>query len=343
MTAKILVTIGPSSLHQDVISEMENEGIYLFRINLSHTPMEEIESVVKELQRYTNIPICLDSEGAQIRNQSVINGEAVFQKGDVIKIHFEEVVGDAHNISFSPENVAKQIEVGDNIFIDFDSAQIVVIEKKARYSLARVVVGGRAGSNKAVDLARNIELKAITDKDKRGIAVGKKMGIRHFALSFAGSSEDVKLMRELAGKDSIVFSKIESVKGILNLEKIIQESDEILIDRGDLSRQVDIEKIPFFQRRIVAMARLKAVPVHVATNLLESMVKSRGPTRAEVNDVVSSLLMGVNGLVLASETAVGKYPVEAVRMIRRLIREYSRWTPNTSLSELMAANMETLA
>ena len=112
-------------------------------------------------------------------------------------------------------------------------------------------------------------------------------------------------------------------------------SDEILIDRGDLSRQIEIEKIPFLQRRIVATARSKGVPVYVATNLLESMVNGRMPTRAEINDVVSTLLTGANGLVLAAETAIGSYPVEAARMVRRLICQFEKWTPNTSIEELI--------
>jgi len=115
----------------------------------------------------------------------------------------------------------------------------------------------------------------------------------------------------------------------------LDETDEILIDRGDLSRQVDLVKIPFFQRRIISTARSKKKPVFVATNLLESMISNRMPTRAEINDVVSTLLMGANGLVLAAETAIGKYPVESVKNIRKLIEQFKTWTPNTSIEELL--------
>ena len=133
----------------------------------------------------------------------------------------------------------------------------------------------------------------------------------------------------LKRKKSSAFSEIENIDGI------IDRADEILIDRGDLSRKVPIEKVPFLQRKIIAMARQRETPVFVATNLLESMVTRKSPTRAEVNDVVSTLLMGADGLVLAAETAIGSYPVEAVAMVRRLIDESKMWTPETSLTEIM--------
>jgi pyruvate kinase len=142
-------------------------------------------------------------------------------------------------------------------------------------------------------------------------------------------------VRKIIGKNSNLISKIESIKGILNLGDILPVVDQILIDRGDLSREVPIEKIPFAQRYIVSYARSKDVPVYVATNLLEGMVKTNSPTRAEVNDVVSTLMMGANGLVLAAETAIGAYPVEAVEMINLLITQYNRWTPDSSFTDII--------
>jgi pyruvate kinase len=335
MKPRILVTLGPSSLQQDIIPGIENENLYLFRINLSHTQIGSVEEVIRGIKECTDYPICLDSEGAQIRTQYVNNGSASFAENDLVKIHFEEVRGDSNNISFTPSYVTKQFQIGDEIRIDFNSACIKIIEKNRNCFLAKVISGGSIGSHKAVDLDREIELETITSKDFAAVKIGKKMGIKHFALSFAGSGEDVNRMREIAGNGASVISKIESRKGLLNLHSIIEKSDEIIIDRGDLSRQVSIEKIPFLQRRIISTVRAKGIPVYVATNLLESMVKVREPTRAEINDVVSTLLMGANGLVLAAETAIGKFPVEAVQMIKKLINQFEKWTPNTSISELL--------
>ena len=335
MNHKILVTLGPSSMQQDIISQMEKENIHLFRINLSHTPAELLEDVISEAKSYTKVPICIDSEGAQIRNNSVVNGGVLLKKADVVKIHVDEVLGDSNNISFSPNYVAKQLRIDDELRIDFSSACIKVFERNKDHCLARVIVEGKVGSNKATDLNRELEMEAITPKDRKAIAIGKKMGIKKYALSFAGSKEDIKLLRELGGTDINVISKIESKKGLYNLNDILDASDEILIDRGDLSRQVDLTKIPFFQKRIISMARSKRVPVNVATNLLESMITFHAPTRAEVNDIVSTLLDGANGLVLAAETAIGRYPVDAVRIVRQLISHVERWTPNTSIRELL--------
>ena len=337
MDTRILVTLGPSSLKPDIIAEMESKNLYLFRINLSHTPIDILGDVIREVQDYTDTPLCLDSEGAQIRNELMADGEVHFIPDEIVNIHFESIMGDSNNISFTPKDIAKKFKVGDEIKIDFNSVLIKIIEVNQYYCLANVVSGGMVGSRKAVDLKREIELEAISLKDKQAIEIGKKLGVKHFALSFAGSGNDVELMRSLTGKDTTIISKIESIPGIRNLETIVKLSDEILIDRGDMSRQISIEKIPFLQRRIVSFARSKSVPIYVATNLLESMVKSVEPTRAEVNDVVSTLLMGANGLVLAAETAVGKYPLEAVKMINKLIAQFEKWTPNTSTQELLAS------
>jgi pyruvate kinase len=143
-------------------------------------------------------------------------------------------------------------------------------------------------------------------------------------------------VREIIGHDTNLISKIESIKGVLNLGEILPVVDQILIDRGDLSREVDIEKIPFIQRMIISYAKSKETPVFVATNLLESMIKASSPTRAEANDVASTLLMGASGLVLAAETAIGEYPVEAVEMVNLIIKQYDRWTPESSLRDFIS-------
>ncbi len=337
--SKILVTLGPSSLSENIIKQCTNEGVYLFRINLSHTPLEMVSPTIDKIRQWTDVPICLDTEGAQIRNQKMDNNKVVFNDGEEVKIHFDEISGDSRNISFAPDKIAREFVVGDLINVDFDSVCLEVIEDCKDHLLATVKHGGIVGSNKAVDVNRNIDLAPVTEKDKEAIKIGKEKEIKHFALSFTNSKANVDLMRKLVGNDCTIISKIETISGCLNLNEILKSVDQILIDRGDLSRQVPIEKIPFLQRRIISTVRAKGKPIFVATNLLESIIKSRNPTRAEVNDVISTLLMGANGLVLAAETAIGKYPVEAVQMIRRLICQYDKWTPNTMLEDLLYDEM----
>ena len=274
MDIQILVTLGPSSLSEETVKKIAQHHIYLFRINLSHTPLEAVAETIAKVQKWSAVPVCIDSEGAQIRNQSMNGHPVKFETGEPVRIHFDDIDGDANNVSLSPRGVARDLVVGDRLRIDFDAACLRVVERHRSHYLAVVENSGMVGSNKAVDMDRKIPLAAITEKDRKAVAVARKMGVRHFALSFANSREDVNCMRSLIGGDAVLISKIESADGVVNLGGILASSNEILIDRGDLSRQVRLEKIPFLQRRIVSMARSKGTPVHVATNLLESMINA---------------------------------------------------------------------
>jgi pyruvate kinase len=335
MSIKLLATIGPSSFNQSTISAMETNDVNLFKINLSHTKISDLEEMIASLQKWSSVPICLDSEGAQVRNQYMISESVAFNEGDTVKIHSSEVKGDNKNISFAPSNVFGQLNISDVIYVDFHAVTLKVIEKKEEFLLAKVVSSGVVGSNKAVNINREIDLEPITKKDLEAFNIGKRMGVSNYALSFTNSSNDVKQVREIIGMDANLISKIESIRGVLNLDEILPVVNYILIDRGDLSREIAIEKIPFIQRRIISKAKSKNVPVYVATNLLESMTATHMPTRAEVNDVASTLLMGADGLVLAAETAIGKYPVEAVAMINSLVKQFTRWTPEGSMRDII--------
>jgi pyruvate kinase len=222
-------------------------------------------------------------------------------------------------MSIVPPGILSQVQVGDRIRVDFDSVEMEIVDTSKKYLIAKVLTDGYVGSNKACDLSRKIEMSALTEKDKVSLEIAKKCSIKNFSLSFCNRYEDVVEMRNRLDKGDRVISKIESILGVKNVESIARESDEILIDRGDLSREVPIASIPFIQRSIVGKAMAMNVPVNVATNLLESMINKRTPTRSEVNDVVSTLLMGANGLVLAAETAIGNYPVLSVKMIKELM------------------------
>ena len=335
MSINILVTLGPSSLNIHTVNELTNKGVDLFRINLSHTKLDDVRGIIENIQSWTDVPVCLDSEGAQIRNQDMVSEFVNFQKDDIVKIHHESVIGDSNNISFTPENVSQQLNVGDEIRVDFNSVCFCVTEIQDSFVLAKVKRGGTVGSNKAADTNADIKLSAVTPKDKKAFEIGLSMGVENFSLSFTNSAEDVSQVREIIGNNSNLISKIESIKGVLNLGEILPVVDQILIDRGDLSREVSIEKIPFIQRRIISYARSKDTPAYVATNLLESMIKSASPTRAEANDVASTLLMGASGLVLAAETAIGDYPEETVEMINLIIKQYNRWTTESSFNEII--------
>jgi len=331
---RILSTLGPNTLNQATVKQLGKEGVNLFRINLSHTALDDLEEIISNIQAWTEVPICLDSEGAQVRNGLMVAGQALFNAGDLVRIHSCVVIGDSENISFTPVSVFSQLRIGDVIQVDFNSASFSVVDCNSNYLTAKVIHGGYVGSNKGAVVSRPLKLAAITQKDEAAFDLGLKMGIKDFALSFTHCAEDVAQVRSIIGEMNLI-SKIESIQGVLNLKEILPRVDQILIDRGDLSREIAIEKIPFIQRSIIAYARIYETPVYVATNLLESMINSGAPTRAEANDVASTLLMGASGLVLAAETAIGQYPVESVKMIASIVRQFEYWSPETSFNDLI--------
>ncbi len=331
---KILCTLGPSSLNEKSIVMMDTLGVDLFRINLSHTDLGDLENVIRTIRQYTDKPICLDSEGAQIRTGMVKNNKMFLENNSTIELVDTVPTENACAITLKPCGVLARIKPGDLISVDFESVLLHVISRNDVSASARVVSGGYVGSNKAVTIDRTVNLPVMTDKDVAAIAVGRKHGVRHFALSFAGGSADVELFRRTAGPEAFIISKIESKKGILHLEKILHASDAILIDRGDLSREMPAEKIPFLQKHIIRTANREQVPVYVATNLLESMVRVKVPTRAESSDVINTLLDGADGLVLAAETAIGSYPVNCVVMVSKMIHQFREYRHDGSMDKL---------
>ncbi len=321
---RVICTVGPASLKPRIIRRLQALGVSLFRINLSHTPLEEVGRAVAFLQAHSTVPICLDSEGAQVRTGTFAAAPTDLRKGSVIQVHRYPISGDAQKFNFTPPVTLELLQLGDLITIDFHTVVVQVMEIQSDRAVLRVRKGGSVGSNKACNVHRGIDLPAITVKDRKAIEIGREMGVEHFALSFANRPEDVQEMRELIGPAATLISKIESRSGIANLEGIALISDAILIDRGDLSRQVPLEQIPAQQKDIIGRVKAIGRPVFVATNLLESMVHSSVPTLAEINDIYNTLDDGADGLVLAAETAVGKFPVGCVVMVRRVIAEFER-------------------
>lgn len=333
---KILCTLGPSTMAPAMIKKLDEMDVDIFRINLSHTPLEEVEKTIERIVHATRKPLCLDLEGAQIRSGYMKNHGVYFRDGDTVKIWKNTILGDSHNICLTPPFAMDHLAPGDLVSIDFDTLLLQIYERQGENLIAQVVSGGFVGSNKAVTVDKDIALPACSIKDMNAIAVGLKHGVSCVALSFASRRRDVEELRERAGKKIDIISKIENKEGLQNIVEIVQSSDAVLLDRGDMSRQIPIEMLPFLQKQVIAMANQYGRPVYVATNLLESMVDKRNPTRAEVNDIINTLIDGANGLVLAAETAVGKNPLDCVNMVRRSIKSYQIFKEQHTLSEIAA-------
>ena len=323
-TPEILCTLGPASLDPRTIQRLEQSGATLFRINLSHTKLMDLPHIIQTIRSATEVPICLDSEGAQIRTGEFVDGSIYLRDHTVVRVHYRRVPADDKNFNFYPPDVARLLELGDFVSIDFNSVLVQVIDKDSDGIVMRVLHGGPVGQNKAVTVERDIPMPPLTEKDRAALALGREMGLSHFALSFAGCGEDVQEMRRLVGEDAFIISKIESRSGLKNLEEIAAHSDALLLDRGDMSRQIPIELLPQTQKQVIQRAKRAGCRVYVATNLLESMVSMPTPTRAEVNDIYNTLADGADGLVLAAETAIGKYPIRCAAMVSQIIQGFQR-------------------
>jgi pyruvate kinase len=339
---EILATLGPSSLNDRVIKRLEALGVTLFRLNLSHTRLDEAEDLIRYVQRTTDVPLSLDTEGAQIRTGSFVDETIGLRENSTVRVHRRPVPGDSRDFNLYPETIVSELAVGD--FVSLDSvvlAQVTDVEPDR--ATLRVLAGGPVGRNRAVTVERDIPMPPLTPKDRAILAIGRELGIRHVALSFANRASDLEAIRAAAGPDASVISKIECRAGLRNLAEIAQRSDALLIDRGDLSRQVPIERIPATQKRIIQRAKEAGRPVYVATNLMESMVTAPHPTRAEVNDVYNTLMDGADGLVLAAETAIGRFPIECVGMVVKLAREFEaaeRGEPTLEMSDSISLLVE---
>ena len=339
---EILCTLGPASLNQRTIKRLEQSGATLFRINLSHTKVADLQRIVETIRQATNIPICLDTEGAQIRTGEFVEGSITLRENTVVRVHFKRVPADDKNFNFYPLEIARSLRLGDFVSIDFNSALVQVIARDSESVSMRVLQGGLVGQNKAVTVERDIPMPPLTDKDVDALKLGRELGLTHFALSFANTGDDVKSMRSIVGENAFIISKIESRRSLENLEEIAAGSNALLIDRGDLSRQVPIELLPQTQKSIIHRAKAVDCRVYVATNLLESMVSTPTPTRAEVNDIYNTLVDGADGLVLAAETAIGKFPIQCASMVSKIIHGFklngyngSRYYPVDAVSQLI--------
>ena len=311
---KIISTLGPKSLNKNFLRFAKNK-ISLLRLNMSHLNLLNLEKSIKFIRKHTKIPICIDTEGAQIRTK--VKKGKYLKFGQKVKIKNKK-----GNLNLYPDTVYKKIKIKDILNIGFHNLKLKVIYKKGSI-LCKVISSGKLENNKGVHVEnRKIKLDFLTKKDYGAINIGKKYNINNYALSFTNSADDIlKFKRLLKNKNKIY--KIETLQAIKNFNSILKKGNSFLIDRGDLSKDVKVENIPIVQRNLFKFKkRFKDKKIFVATNLLESMLENNYPTRGEANDIFNSLEMGADGLVLAAETAIGKNPQDSVLFLKKMIKVY---------------------
>jgi sulfate adenylyltransferase len=323
---KVIVTLGPATNTEQDLRKIKDKGVDFVRVNMSHSSLEDLEHSIN-LSKKVGIPFIIDTEGSQIRTGHLEREVIYLNENDKVKICAEEIAGNTQKLSLTPGYIIKQLEEGDLIHIDFDTLILRVVDVSTvskGYILARAISGGFIGRNKAVVVdpvfKKKFQLPPLSPKDYQSIELGLKEGIDHIAVSFVRSGASIDEVRRATQNKMKIISKVECVDALENIDEIVQKSDFILIDRGDLSKEIPIEKIPFTQKIIMQKARRYKTGVFVATNLLETMVEKKKPTRAEVHDVVNTIVDGTLGLTLSAETAIGKYPMECINMLNKLIQ-----------------------
>ena len=333
---KIVATLGPGCSSKTMLSRLIKAGVNVFRINFSHATYEEadrhidlIRSLNQELD--TNVAILADLQGPKIRVGEMEDG-VVFKKGDEFTLSTKkEIVGNKTKASLSYKDFAKDVKKGDKVLVDDGKLifEVISTNKKDEVKL-RNLQGGKLSSKKGVNLPNTkISTPSLTKKDKKDLMYAISKEIDWVALSFVRDANDMINLRKIIERESEekipIIAKIEKPEAIKNIEDIIQNSDGIMVARGDLGIEIPSEQVPLLQKRIVYLAKSHRIPVIIATQMMESMIDSLKPSRAEVNDVANSVMDGADAIMLSAETSIGKYPAEVVTQISKIISsvEYS--------------------
>jgi len=327
---KIIATLGPATSSTDVIKRIIKEGVDVLRINFSHSSHEEAEILIKEIRKInselnTNTSILADLQGPKLRIGEIIEG-TILDVGSELKIKTgKEFVGDNKLIFINYESLPKDITEGEKILIDDGKIILKVIDTNKKDQIkTEVIQGGEISSNKGFNLPNtNISQPALTDKDIKDVIFSAKQNVDWIALSFVRHESDVKSLIKLIEKNTDhripVIAKIEKPEGVKNIDEIMKHASGIMVARGDLGVEIDAAEIPLIQKKLVYKAKKARIPVIIATQMMESMMESMNPNRAEVNDVANSVMDGADAVMLSGETSVGKHPIEVVQTISKII------------------------
>ncbi len=326
---KIVATIGPATSRPDVLKELIKAGATTLRLNFSHGTHEDHQRSIRLIRQTAfelNQPVGIlqDLQGPKIRLGRFETGSIIVNKGDRFTLTSEPIPGTQEISSVTYEPLADEVPEGATILLDDGRVEMVVeeVDRAKRALHCRIVVGGPLSNNKGVNFPGvSLSIKAMTDKDRQDLMFGLDQGVDWVALSFVRNPQDILEIKELiasAGKQVPVIAKIEKHEAIEQMEAILSLCDGVMIARGDLGVELPAEDVPILQKRLIATANRLGIPVITATQMLDSMVNSPRPTRAEVSDVANAILDGTDAVMLSNEAAVGKYPVEAVETMARI-------------------------
>lgn len=325
--AKIVATLGPASSQPDVVRQLFLAGVDVFRLNFSHGSPDDHRArfaVLRALELETGRPIGIlaDLQGPKLRVGTFADGPVMLAEGAAFRLDLDPAPGNAQRAGLPHPEIFAALVPGADLLLDDGKLRLAVERCGADFAETRVVVGGKLSERKGVNVPGVVlPITALTAKDRRDLDLALELGADWIALSFVQRPEDVSEARAIIGKRALIVSKLEKPSAVERLDEIVALSDAVMVARGDLGVELPAERVPGIQKRIVRSCRRFGKPVIVATQMLESMIDSPVPTRAEASDVATAIYDGADAVMLSAESASGKHPLEAVAMMNRIIEQ----------------------
>ncbi|MFX1388944.1 MAG: pyruvate kinase [Promethearchaeota archaeon] len=329
-TVKIVSTLGPASSSKEMLKKLINAGVDIFRLNFSHGTYDEKGELVKRIREISELTkhtgILADIQGPKIRVGQFKEDQAYnLGIGQEVKVFEKELLGDQEQFSIPLPGFLKSIRIGDFFFVNDGIIKIKVIKKEQDHIIGEVLAGGLISNRKGVNIpSGELSQKVPTEKDVKDLEFIAKLDPEYVAISFVSGGDDVLHVRRILenyGNSKIkLISKIERPIALTNFDQILEVSDGIMVARGDLGVEIDPDKVPLWQKEMIYKCNREGKPVIVATQMLESMVSNPIPTRAEANDVYNAVMDGTDAVMLSAETAVGKYPINAVQYMNQICK-----------------------
>lgn len=329
---KIVATLGPAISSKEIMKNMILEGVNVFRINFSHADYQIVKdnvALIRELSEElcVNIAILADLQGPKLR-VGVMEKDVEVKPGEEISFCTgKEFVGNNERVYMNYDDFPNDVKKGERILVDDGKLMFEILDTNGVDEVkTKVIQGGIFNSKKGVNLPNTkLSLPALTKKDKKDALFALKQGVDWIALSFVRSAKDLKKLQKLIENNSEykvpIIAKIEKPEGVANIKKIVAYCDGIMVARGDLGVEVPAEEVPLIQKKLVLIAKKARIPVIIATQMMETMINSLTPTRAEVNDVANSVMDGADAVMLSGETSVGKYPVEVIKKMATILKK----------------------
>jgi pyruvate kinase len=324
---KLVATLGPASGNPETIRRLFEAGADVFRINMSHSThdrMRELVNAIRDAEKHFNRPIgiLVDLQGPKLRVGAFAGGSVMLDKGGTFTLDTEQKPGDATRVHLPHPEIFDGVQAGDVLLLDDGKIRLVTVETSKQKIVTRVAVGGKLSDRKGVSLPDTVvPFSALTPKDRSDLDAALDAGIDWVGLSFVQRPDDIAEAKKITRGRAAVMAKIEKPQAVSRIDEIIDLTDAIMVARGDLGVEMPLEKVPGIQKLLTRAARRAGKPVVVATQMLESMISSPVPTRAEVSDVATAIFDGADAVMLSAESAAGQFPIEAVSTMNRIAEE----------------------